>query len=69
MKITTVENQREGKMKAGQKIFHNQFGRGIIVGFSEVSDEPVVYFYDLEVQRRYEDHVICVASETIFYTQ
>lgn len=49
MKIATVENQREGKMTAGQKIFHNQFGRGIIVGFSEVSDEPVVYFYDLEV--------------------
>lgn len=69
MKIATVENQREGKMKAGQKIFHNQFGRGIIVGFSEVSDEPVVYFYDLEVQRRYEDHVVCVVSETITCVQ
>ena len=65
MKIATVENQREGKMKAGQKIFHNQFGRGIIVGFSEVSDEPVVYFYNSEVQRRYENHVICVASASI----
>ena len=69
MKIATVENQCEGKMKAGQKIFHNQFGRGIIVGFSEVSDEPVVYFYDLEVQRRYEDHVICVASASIICVQ
>ena len=69
MKIATVENQREGKMKAGQKIFHNQFGRGIIVGFSEVSDEPVVYFYDLEVQRRYENHVICVASASIICVQ
>lgn len=69
MKIATVENQREGKMKSGQKIYHDKFGRGIIVGFSEVSDEPVVYFYDLEVQRRYEDHVVCVVSETITCVQ
>lgn len=65
MKIATVENQRGGKMKAGQKIFHNQFGRGIIVGFSEVSDEPVVYFYDSEVQKFYKDRVISVSSEML----
>lgn len=70
MKIATIERQKHHtNFQAGQKIFHNQFGSGIIVGFSEVSDEPVVYFYSTEVQQQYEDRVICVASATITCVQ
>lgn len=66
MLITTVENQqRKTELQSGQKIYHNRFGRGIIVGFSSVSDAPMVYFYNAETQKLYNDKVICVARETI----
>lgn len=65
MMIPTVENQQKGDLKSGQKIYHDKFGRGIIVGFSEVSDEPVVYFYDYATQLEYNDRVICLSKERI----
>jgi len=64
--IVTVENQQcKSELQSGQKIYHNRFGRGIIVGFSSASDAPMVYFYNAEAQKFYNNRVICVACETI----
>jgi len=69
MFIPVVEKQEQGKLYSGQKICHDQYGRGIIVGFSAASDEPVIYFYDSKMQIEYGDKVICIASDSITCVQ
>lgn len=70
MFVATVENQQsKSEFKSGQKICHNQYGRGIIVGFSVFTDEPLVYFYSMDSQQRFGDRLVSVASETISLIQ
>jgi len=68
--IATVEEQQgKSEFKSGQKICHNQYGRGIIVGFSAFTDEPLVYFYSMDSQQRFGDRLVSVGSETISLIQ
>ena len=70
MHIITVENQREKQQfQSGQKIYHDQYGRGIIVGFSSFTDEPLVYFYNGEVQNYFNDRLIAVSGKDITVAQ
>lgn len=47
----------------GQKVHHDQHGNGIVVGFSNISGEPFVFFY--AVQRWYGYCVICLGSDSL----
>lgn len=54
----------------GQIVMHKQLGKGVIVGFSEVTSEPAIYFFDKELQRRYNDRVVTVdKNDVISYSQ
>lgn len=50
---------------SGQKITHEILGRGIIVGFSQKTSEPLAFFYSEESQRRYGSRLICLSSEEL----
>lgn len=50
---------------SGQKITHEVLGRGIIVGFSSKTGEPLVFFYSEEAQKRYDSRLVCVSSEEL----
>ena len=50
---------------AGQIVTHKRLGKGVIVGFSEVTSEPAIYFFDKELQRRYHDRVVTVDKNDI----
>lgn len=65
MFVPVVEKQEQGKLYSGQKIYHDQYGRGIIVGFSAFTGEPLVYFYSTDSQKRFGDKLVSVGSETI----
>lgn len=65
MFVPVVEKQEQGKLYSGQKICHDQYGRGIIVGFSAFTGEPLVYFYSEDSQKRFGDKLVSVGSETI----
>ena len=67
MFVPVVEKQEQGKLYSGQKICHDQYGRGIIIGFDSLTDDPVAFFYEPDMQINYHRKVIIVASEDIFY--
>lgn len=55
---------------AGQIVIHNRLGKGVIVGFSEITGEPAIYFFDKELQRRYRDRVVTVdKNDVISYSE
>ena len=38
--------KRRISLKIGDKVFNKVLGDGIVIGFSEISENPDVYFYD-----------------------
>lgn len=61
MYVCVVENQQgKNKFQSGQKIHHNRYGYGIIVGFNSLTNDPVVFFYDLCMQVKYRNKAILV---------
>lgn len=42
----------------GQKVIHNDLGHGIIVSFSSMTGQPLVYFYNQK--EIYGDNPVCV---------
>lgn len=64
IRVATVEEsiKKDIPFKAGMKVIHARLGRGIVIGFSEISGEPSVYFYDYEIQKRYRNECVSVFS-------
>ena len=46
VEITEEKMTGDPKWHAGQKVSHEQLGRGIVVGFSSISGNPFVFFYE-----------------------
>lgn len=67
MFILAVENQQyKNELQSGQKIYHNRFGRGIIVGFSSLTDDPLVFFYNPKAQTKHRNRAIRIKAEEIY---
>lgn len=64
IKVHVVEKSKLGtRFKAGDRVTLDNFGAGIIVGFSDITGNPMVFFYD--AQREFNDRAVCVDITTI----
>lgn len=63
----TEQCPKKCNFKAGDKAIHRKLGKGIIVGFSEKTGNPVVFFYD--AQDEFPDRVVCVFMDSISFAK
>lgn len=64
IKVHVVEKSKLGtKFQAGDRVTDKDYGVGIIVGFGDITGNPLVYFYD--VQREFNGQAVCVDITTI----
>ncbi len=50
-KVKTIEENILGILPLGTMVKNPSYGRGIIVGYSSISGNPVVFFYTDEITR------------------
>lgn len=53
-------NKETNKLYVGQKISHNKLGVGMVIGFSEISGNPIINFINQE-----NNKPLCVHSDKI----
>lgn len=64
MNCSIVEKSKlNTKLMTGQKVSHDKLGKGVIVGFSEITGNPFVFFYNQ--QEIYGDRPVCVDNKTV----
>lgn len=56
--VTTKIPRRDLGLRAGDYVSANECGDGIVVGFSSLSAEPIVYFYS-------QQDALCIAHEEL----
>ena len=46
--LKILKTRSEHVIKAGSLVNSDVFGEGVVVGFSNITENPVVYFYDYD---------------------
>lgn len=46
--LKILKKRSEHNIKAGSIVVSDSFGEGVVVGFSNITENPLVYFYDYD---------------------
>ena len=65
MKVIIVKESKINglNLNIGEKVSHNQLGEGVIVGFSDITGEPFVFFYDRANKK--DDRPMCLSHKEL----
>ena len=56
--LVTRLPRHEKSVLAGDRVWANQVGEGVVVGFTAYTDNPMVYFYTRQ-------EVVCISDEDL----